>query len=131
MRQHWNSMTAPTAPTVSATRALAGSLLLALIAVALVVAAGGVAYALWSEGELQPVREAVDPAEANQLARDRARLRCDTCGVIEEIRTVEGVGGAPASYVFAVRLPDGSLRQTTDPLRGRWQPGDRMMLIGR
>jgi hypothetical protein len=122
-------MTAPSAPTVSATRALAGSLLLALMAVALVVAVGGVVYALWSEGELQPVREVANPAELNALARDRARLRCDTCGVIEEIRAVEGAAGAPASYVFAVRLPDGSLHQTTDPLRGRWQVGDRMMLI--
>lgn len=127
-------MTPPSAPTTSATRAVAGSLLLAIGAVVVAFAGAGAAWALWSEGELQPVAETVNPAELNALnalARDRARLRCDTCGVIEEIRTVEGVGGAPETFLFAVRLQDGSLHETTDPRRGRWQVGERMMVIKR
>jgi hypothetical protein len=32
--------------------------------------------------------------------------------------------------VFSVRLPDGSLRHSPDALRGRWQVGDGMQLIG-
>ena len=127
-------MTAPSAPTTSATRAVAGSLLLGIGAVILAFTGAGAAWALWSEGELLPAPEAASPAELNvlsALARDRARLRCDTCGVIEEIRTVEGVGGAPATFVFAVRLQDGSLHETTDPRRGRWQVGERMMVIKR
>jgi hypothetical protein len=58
------------------------------------------------------------------------RPRCETCGVIERIRTIEAVGAAPASYEFAVRLPDGSLRFSGDPRRGEWQVGDKMQLLG-
>ena len=59
-----------------------------------------------------------------------ARVRCDTCGVIERIRPIEAVGAAPKSYEFAVRLPDGSLRFSSAAQAGEWQVGDRMQLLG-
>ena len=67
--------------------------------------------------ELQPPQAAV-------------RIRCETCGVIEGIRLAEARGEAPAHYEFAVRLPDGSLRHSSDPQPGRWKVGDQMQLLG-
>lgn len=58
------------------------------------------------------------------------RLRCETCGTVEAIHRAEAAEGRPAAWVFSVRLPDGSLRHSADPLRGRWQVGDGMQLIG-
>lgn len=59
-----------------------------------------------------------------------ARGRCETCGIVEAIERTEAVDGQPAAWVFSVRLPDGSLRHSPDALRGRWQVGDGMQLIG-
>jgi hypothetical protein len=86
------------------------------------------ALALWTYANA-PVDEA---PEMTPIARALApvRLRCETCGVIESIVRTEATGGVAASYEFAVRLPDGSLRHSSDPLRGRWQVGEGMQLIG-
>ncbi len=59
-----------------------------------------------------------------------ARRRCETCGTVEAIDRTEAAEGRPAGWVFTVRLPDGSLRHSPDALRGRWQVGDGMQLIG-
>lgn len=98
----------------------------AVIAVGVTFCLVAVVLAFWREG---------DPVEAGTGMRDPAvlaplRLRCETCGVIEGIRTIEAAGAAPASYEFAVRLPDGSLRFSSDPNRGQWQVGDGMQLLG-
>jgi hypothetical protein len=81
--------------------------------------------------------EAIAPPETtgseeflDDQARARARMRCDTCGVIETIRHTEAAGGVPARYEFGVRMEDGSLRLSTGAEAARWQVGDRMMLLG-
>ena len=38
--------------------------------------------------------------------------------------------GQPASYVFTVRMRDGSLRAAQDAEAGSWQVGDRIQLMG-
>ena len=98
------------------------------------VAAGGAfclaaaALALWPEeaSAAAPVSASVpqEPAVAP------ARLRCDTCGVIENIRHSEAKDGAAAFYEFDVRLPDGSLRRSRDAHAGIWLVGERMQLLG-
>lgn len=89
-----------------------------------VVAAG---LALWTY-ETAPGADA--QLEAGRASQVPSRLRCETCGVIESIGRTDATASVAASYQFAVRLPDGSLRQSSDPLRGRWQVGEGMQLIG-
>jgi len=64
------------------------------------------------------------------LEAEAAHVRCRTCGIVEAIARREAIGGRPAAWVFSVRLPDGSLRHSPDAVRGRWQVGDGMQLIG-
>ena len=85
------------------------------------IAAAGLA--LWPE----PAKAA---AEVEPIKIAPARLRCDTCGVIETIRHSEAKDGAEAFYEFDVRLPDGSLRHSRDPQPGQWQVGQKMQLLG-
>ena len=58
------------------------------------------------------------------------RPRCPTCGTVESIRMTEAGAGAAVSYVFAVRMNDGSLRHSSDSTAGRWQVGDGIQLLG-
>jgi hypothetical protein len=118
----------PSLRTAPAARA-AGSVLVALLIVGAVFALAAVGEALWPEEEAAVVQPAVVPG-ALQEARDRARLRCETCGVIAAIRHVEAGSGAPAGYEFSVRLADGSLRLTTSASLGEWRVGDRIRLMG-
>lgn len=86
------------------------------------------ALALWP----QAASAAVEPSTSVIAAPATApqRLRCETCGVVEGIRHVAAAQGLAASYEFSVRLPDGSLRHSSDPRPGQWQVGDRMQLLG-
>ncbi|MEJ5990828.1 hypothetical protein WG902_12575 [Ramlibacter sp. PS3R-8] len=104
------------------------SLARAMLAVggAFCVAAAGLA--LWPEQAA-----AAAPAEVAtpyQRAAAPVRHRCDTCGVIENIRHSESKDGTAAYYEFDVRLPNGSLRQSRDTQAGIWQVGERMQLLG-
>jgi hypothetical protein len=105
------------------------SLLLALGTVALAFGAMAAASAIWPDDEVV-APPTVAPFGALQQARDRARLRCDNCGVVEAIERKEAVGATPASYLFVLRLADGSMRHSVSAAPGRWQVGDRMLLIG-
>jgi hypothetical protein len=105
------------------------SVLMALGAVGIVFSAMATGAALWPEDAV-PAAIAPVPSVALLEVRDRARLRCPSCGVVEAIHRTEAAGGLADSYEFAVRLPDGSLRHSLDSRPGRWQVGDRMMLIG-
>lgn len=104
------------------------SLALAVLAVggAFCFAAGGLA--LWPKA-LSAASE-IEAAVPQVPALAPVRLRCETCGVVESIRHSEATDGVAASYEFAVRLPDGSLRHSSDPRPGQWQVGDRMQLLG-
>lgn len=104
------------------------SLARAVLAVggAFCVAAAGLAF--WPEQAV-----AAAPAEVampQQRASAPVRQRCDTCGVIENIRHSESKDGTAAYYEFDVRLPNGSLRQSRDAQAGTWQVGQRMQLLG-
>jgi hypothetical protein len=105
------------------------AILVPLLAVAIAFGAMATADALWPDPP-QPAIESTSAAGDALRARGQARLRCDTCGVIETITRSDGGNGLPASYAFGVRMPDGSLRSSTDPLPGRWQVGERVILIG-
>jgi hypothetical protein len=105
------------------------SALLALGAVGIVFSAMATGAALWPEDQLPSVIVPISSADV-LAARDRSRLRCASCGVVEAIHRTEAAGDLADSYEFAVRLPDGSLRHSVDSRPGRWQVGDRMMLIG-
>lgn len=104
----------------------ASSIVVALLAVLAAFGVVAAAQALWPDEE--PAAAAVPPS-VNLLAAP-PRLRCETCGRIEAITRNAAVGDVPESYTFSVRLPDGSLRLSSDPSPGRWQVGDRMQLLG-
>ena len=112
-------------PTRAAPRT-ARSMLLALLAVGGTFALVAAATALWTYERAPQVDDASAVVEPVRVAR----LRCTTCGVIETIAHIEAKAGVPASWLFAVRLPDGSLRQSSDSQPGRWSIGDRMQLLG-
>ena len=103
------------------------SLARAVVAVggAFCVAAAGLA--LWPE---EAAAAPVDASVAYERSAPPVRQRCDTCGVIENIRHSEARDGAAAFYEFDVRLPDGSLRHSRDAFAGIWQVGERMQLLG-
>lgn len=107
------------------------SMAVALLAVAGTFGVMATGEALWPEDAMASV-SAVQPLQpANELVlTPPPRLRCETCGHVETITYSAGVDGAPDAYIFAVRLPDGSLRQSSDPRPGRWQVGDAMQLLG-
>jgi hypothetical protein len=104
------------------------SLAMAVLAVGgtFCLAAGGLA--LWPE-EATAASE-IEAAMPQGPALAAVRLRCQTCGVVESIRHSEAADGVAAFYEFAVRLPDGSLRHSSDSRPGQWQVGDRMQLLG-
>lgn len=105
------------------------SVLVAVLAVGGLFAAMAAAVALWPvQGDAQAA--APVPQGLTETSQPLERLRCETCGVIEAIRKIDEKDGVPGSYEFAVRLPDGSLRHSSDPSPGRWQVGDHMQLIG-
>jgi hypothetical protein len=99
-----------------------------------VLAVGGtfcfVAAALAAWPEPASAAQRPEAAAPQRLALAPARLRCETCGVIENIRHSESRDGAEAFYEFEVRLPDGSLRHSRDPQPGQWKVGERMQLLG-
>lgn len=105
------------------------SVLVAVLAVGGLFAVVAGALALWP-GDGGASMDPSAPPSVSALSQPPQRLRCETCGVIEGIRKVEATSAVPGSYEFAVRLPDGSLRHSSDPSPGRWQVGDHMQLIG-
>lgn len=107
----------------AAVPSVAAALLVLTVAFGLMAAVD----AMWPEegpGAVEAIVQGVPMAQAGE------RSRCETCGRIESITRVEASASEPAAFVFAVRLPDGSLRLSSDPLPGRWQVGDRMQLLG-
>lgn len=101
----------------------------AVLAVVTVFGAAALGLAAWPDEA--PLAESTreDATPHPQLVAP-LRVRCETCGVIEAIRLSEATPDAPRYWEFAVRLPDGSLRLSSDPQPGRWQVGDRMQLLG-
>lgn len=106
------------------------SSVLAILAV--VVTFGAVAIGLALARDAPP--RTTDQEDAAQiLLHPRLappRLRCETCGTIESIRVIEAAGTVPRAYVLAIRLPDGSLRQSSEPQPGHWKVGDQIQLLG-
>ncbi|MBC5785337.1 hypothetical protein H8N03_20485 [Ramlibacter sp. USB13] len=95
----------------------------------------GAAFALFAATQVLWPAAGAPAAEAPMalqppLTAAPERVRCQMCGVVEAIDRMEATDLRPAAWVFTVRLPDGSLRQSHDALRGRWQVGDGMQLIG-
>lgn len=105
------------------------STVLAVLTVAVSFGAAATALGLWPD-VVSAVPESMDPGVRAHPELAPTRLRCDTCGVIEGIRFSEAEGDVPGSYEFSVRLPDGSLRRSSDPRPGRWQVGEQMQLLG-
>lgn len=64
------------------------------------------------------------------LADDAPPARCPGCGVVESIRVLDRIDGAPAAYEFNVRLRDGSLRTSTTDGKASWRVGDHILLVG-
>jgi hypothetical protein len=60
----------------------------------------------------------------------KPRFRCETCGVVEGLHRTEAGDGLPATYLFTVRMRDGSSRLSSDANSGKWRIGDHIMLIG-
>jgi hypothetical protein len=60
----------------------------------------------------------------------RSSARCQTCGIVEMVRTVHVAGAAPADYELTVRMRDGSRRTTSHSDSAGWRVGDSIMLIG-
>lgn len=85
----------------------------------------------WLRGTQEvPAGSAVLEPAAQEAAAPRARVRCNTCGVVEAIRRIEHGGSTPASFEFTVRLRDGTIRTSTTASAASWRSGDRIMLIG-
>ncbi|MDB5899237.1 MAG: hypothetical protein JWP22_28 [Ramlibacter sp.] len=113
----------------SLARAATSSAGLALLIVSAVFGAAAAVDALWPDAQA-PAAEPVAVYGAAQGARDLARLRCESCGVISAIRPFPAAAGAPAGVEFAVRLADGSVRLTTSRSQDSWLVGDRMRVMG-
>jgi hypothetical protein len=106
---------------------------LALLAVGGAFALFAATQALWPASRTVAIEDAPRAQAAPDVpdaSVEPARLRCETCGIVEAIDRNDAGGGKPAGWIFSVRLRDGSLRHTPDALRGRWQVGDGMQLIG-
>ena len=55
---------------------------------------------------------------------------CTACGRVVDIRRIEATDTQPASYEFTVRMRDGTFYLSPAADVGRWQVGDRIMLLG-
>jgi hypothetical protein len=51
-------------------------------------------------------------------------------GVVEDIKSVEGLPDGPAEFELTVRLRDRSAQHTRSVGRAKWRVGDRVMLMG-
>lgn len=103
---------------------------LAITAVIATFAAAALGVALLRD---PPVPTAEEAHATQVLLHPRlapARVRCETCGTVESIREVEATGSAPRAYVLAIRMPDGSLRQSSAAQPGSWKVGDQIQLFG-
>ena len=69
------------------------------------------------------------PVEA-AVVRERADPCSEGCGTVEAVRTIEAVGGEPASYEITLRLRDGTSHVSRNGTSS-WEVGDRVILIGR
>jgi hypothetical protein len=56
--------------------------------------------------------------------------RCDTCGVVEMVRTLHLAGATPATYELTVRFRDGSRRVSSHADHAGWRAGDSILLMG-
>jgi hypothetical protein len=104
-------------------RALLGATAASLLCASAVWA--GIALREPSLPELEPAIPTAAPVSAEHL-----RTRCEGCGFVEAIRVIDGADGQPATYGFTVRLRDGSSRTSITPDTGRWQVGDRIIVMG-
>jgi hypothetical protein len=101
------------------------------------VAAASMPQAGWSgdTANAAPV-ERLHPTDADHRTADatvtppRPTARCQTCGVVEMVRTLQVAGAAPANYELTVRLRDGSRRISSHSDSAGWRIGDSIMLIG-
>lgn len=78
--------------------------------------------------------EAEVPASNAQVAMPSAvehrRARCEGCGIVEAIRTIDGIDGQPATYEFTVRLKDNSTRTSVTASAAQWRVGNRIIVMG-
>lgn len=106
------------------------SSVLAIVAVVATFAAAAAGVALLRD----PPPPTVEQEDAAQiLLHPRiapARVRCETCGIVETILMVEATRALPRAYVLAIRMPDGSLRHSSEPRQGHWKVGDQIQLLG-
>jgi hypothetical protein len=73
---------------------------------------------------------AAQGSTARSAADARLAARCQTCGVVEIVRTLHGAGAAPAGYELTVRFRDGSRRISSHSDAAGWRVGDSIMLVG-
>ena len=83
-----------------------------------------------SDERRSPAVQKTSRAPAADAGRAAARNRCDGCATVESIRHIDTEGNAPGHYELKLRLRDGSTHTSTSPGAARWQPGDRVLLIG-
>jgi hypothetical protein len=86
--------------------------------------------ALHASGQPDAAEPAAAAASPAPVPGAPARVRCESCGVVESITRFEPEGTQPASYEFTVRLRDGSARVSSMPSPFTWRVGDTIMLKG-
>jgi hypothetical protein len=70
------------------------------------------------------------PSEAPAVRTTRARQKCDECGVVQSMRTVEPTKNSAAVYEYTVRLADGSIHVLADSYAANRRVGERIILVG-
>jgi hypothetical protein len=116
---------------------LAGSGWFIACAASVTVAAAGMPFAGWSgDGAGVAPLAAVAGVQRTVAAivragpAPRSDLRCQSCGIVERIRTLPFAGAAPAGYELTVRFRDGSRRISSHSDEAGWRVGDSIMLMG-
>jgi hypothetical protein len=95
------------------------------------VAAASMPQAGWAADTANPAPVTqLLPTAAPTVTDLRSPARCQTCGVVEGVRTLQVAGTAPADYELTVRLRDGSRRISNHSDSAGWRVGDPIMLIG-
>lgn len=75
-------------------------------------------------------RRLVAPAAREAGAKARVQADCRGCGIVESIARIESGANLAPTFLFTVRLRDGTTRTSVGGSSAGWRSGDHIILIG-
>ena len=87
-------------------------------------------FGVQAVGEPGVHQRLVAPAVGETEGKARAQANCSGCGIVESIARIEGGSKLAPTFLFTVRLRDGTRRTSVGTEAGGWRKGDPIMLIG-